>query len=183
MPLRGSECRVLVRGVDDPCLRPGEYDTIDRDLAAGAFVWLDVGQRDAEQLDHLGERFGLDPAAIEDVLDVEQLPKFNDYGDHLFVVLQCFESGEASGPHVSSSSRKRKVTDEAVELAQHRLRSGVADLTRVVSDLTGKIQERHDHADRTHDFADSTERIPVHPCSHPQGAVQLNGSVILLRTS
>ncbi len=81
--------RVLVRGTGDPCLRPGTFDQLDRELASGAFVWLDIEGREAETLDLLSERFGFDPAAIEDVLDVEQLPKFDDYGDHLFVVLHA----------------------------------------------------------------------------------------------
>lgn len=81
--------RVLKRGPDDARLRPGDVDAIDEDLAAGAFVWLDLHGRSSKELDRLGERFGFDPAAIEDVLDVEQLPKFDDYPDHLFVVLHA----------------------------------------------------------------------------------------------
>ncbi|MEL6981659.1 MAG: CorA family divalent cation transporter, partial [Actinomycetota bacterium] len=81
--------RVLVRGTGDACLRPGSFEQLDEELAAGAFVWLDIQGREADTLDQLGERFGFDPAAIEDVLDVEQLPKFDDYGDHLFVVLHA----------------------------------------------------------------------------------------------
>lgn len=83
------QLRVLTRGPDDARLHPGDIDRVDDDLAAGAFVWLDVYGREAEHLDLLGERFGFDPAAIEDVLDVEQLPKFDDYPDHLFVVLHA----------------------------------------------------------------------------------------------
>ena len=81
--------RILVRGENDTGLRPGDYDELDQQLAAGAFVWLDIRERDGEQLDLLGERFGFDPAAIEDVLDIEQLPKFDNYGDHLFVILHA----------------------------------------------------------------------------------------------
>lgn len=81
--------RILVRGPDDNALRPRQYDELDEHLDAGAFVWLDVIGRDVDELDELGERFGFDPATIEDVLDIEQLPKFDNYGDHLFVVLHA----------------------------------------------------------------------------------------------
>jgi magnesium transporter len=81
--------RILVRGPDDASLRPGRWEDLEDHLAAGAFVWLDVDDQDPDDLDRLGERFGFDPAAIEDVLDVEQLPKFDDYGDHLFVILHA----------------------------------------------------------------------------------------------
>ncbi len=55
-------------------------------------LWLDVITDDADELDQLGERFGFDPSAIEDILDVEQLPKFDDYGDHVFVVIHGLSS-------------------------------------------------------------------------------------------
>ena len=84
-----ESCRILVRGADDASLCARSYDELDRYLDDGAFVWLDVTRRDAAELDELGERFGLDPAAIEDILDIEQQPKFDNYGDHLFVVLHA----------------------------------------------------------------------------------------------
>ncbi|MGH1491379.1 MAG: magnesium transporter CorA family protein [Acidimicrobiales bacterium] len=86
--------RILVRGPDESRLRPRHHEELDDQLTTGAFVWLDIDRRDAEELDELGERFGFDPAAIEDVLDVEQLPKFDNYGDHLFVVLHALTTDE-----------------------------------------------------------------------------------------
>ncbi len=90
--------RVLVRGPADPALRPYEHDNLNHDLeqqlAAGALIWLDVVGRDPDELDLLQEQFGFDPAAIEDVLDIEQLPKFDNYGDHLFVVLHALTTDE-----------------------------------------------------------------------------------------
>jgi magnesium transporter len=90
----GPAVRILARGVDDAALTPRDPAELDAILARGAFVWLDVAERNAEYLDELGERFGFDPAAIEDVLDIEQLPKFDDYGDHLFVVLHALGTDE-----------------------------------------------------------------------------------------
>lgn len=89
-----DDCRILVRGVDDSALRVREYGELDSYLADGAFVWLDVQRRDAAELDELGERFGFDPATIEDVLDIEQLPKSDNYGSHLFVVLHALTTDE-----------------------------------------------------------------------------------------
>ncbi len=86
--------RILVRGQGESSLRAQQYEDLEAHLEAGAFVWLDIAQRDPDELDELGERFGFDPAAIEDVLDVEQLPKFDSYGDHLFVVLHALTTAE-----------------------------------------------------------------------------------------
>ena len=85
--------RLLVRSPGDsglrPVSKPNDLDEVERHLAGGAFLWLDMAERDPELLDELGERFNFDPAAIEDVLDVELLPKFDNYGDHMFVALHA----------------------------------------------------------------------------------------------
>ncbi len=64
-----------------------DLEHLDEMLEAGQLMWLDVVSTDADELDALGARFGFDPGAIEDILDVEQLPKFEAYDDHVFVVI------------------------------------------------------------------------------------------------
>ncbi len=73
-------------------MRPVPVEECEAHLGEGSLCWLDVVSADAESLDSLGERFRFDPAAIEDILDIEQLPKFDDYDDHLFVVLHALTS-------------------------------------------------------------------------------------------
>jgi magnesium transporter len=81
--------RVLVRAAAEDGFHPIEPDRLDDHLGNGSLVWLDVATRASSEMDELGERFGFDPAAIEDVIDVEQLPKYEVYDDHLFVVLHA----------------------------------------------------------------------------------------------
>ncbi|MEZ5227453.1 MAG: magnesium transporter CorA family protein [Acidimicrobiales bacterium] len=69
-----------------------DMDQLDTMLEAGQLMWLDVITTDPDELDALGERFSFDPGAIEDILDVEQLPKFEDYDDHVFVVIHGLSS-------------------------------------------------------------------------------------------
>lgn len=64
-----------------------DMDDLDVMIESGQLVWLDTTTSDPAELDRLGERFGFDPGAIEDILDVEQLPKFDDFQDHVFVVM------------------------------------------------------------------------------------------------
>ncbi len=52
-------------------------------------VWLDIQWSDDSDLDVLGTVFHFDQAAKEDVVDVEHLPKLNEYDDHIFVVLHA----------------------------------------------------------------------------------------------
>lgn len=54
---------------------------------SGSAVWVDRIVGDSDSLVDLLSEYDLSPAAIEDVLDVEQLPKFEAGSRHLFVVL------------------------------------------------------------------------------------------------
>lgn len=81
--------RLLARTEPNASLNPIGVDELDAHLAAGSLVWLDVTTKDLAELDALGQQFGFDPASIEDIVDIEQLPKADQYNDYLFVVLHA----------------------------------------------------------------------------------------------
>jgi magnesium transporter len=52
-------------------------------------TWLNVeGVHDIEVIRRLGDHFGLHPLLQEDIVNTEQRPKLEDYGDYLFLVLR-----------------------------------------------------------------------------------------------
>jgi len=58
-------------------------------IAPGSVTWINVdGLGDVSALTRLGERFGLHPLALEDVLNVPQRPKVERYDKHMFVVMR-----------------------------------------------------------------------------------------------
>ena len=64
----------------DECVPPGKRSTI---------TWVDVeGLHDVEALGRLGERFGLHPLVVEDLLNTGQRPKAEDLDEYIFVVLK-----------------------------------------------------------------------------------------------
>lgn len=68
-----------VERIEDFPLCPGD----------GKVRWLEMnGLGDVNALKALGERYGLHPLALEDVLNVGQRPKMEPYGGHLFVIAQ-----------------------------------------------------------------------------------------------
>ncbi|MBD3163014.1 MAG: magnesium/cobalt transporter CorA [Candidatus Eisenbacteria bacterium] len=68
--------------IDDPMAIPSL-------LERHRIVWVDVtGLRDLEKIRALGEIFGLHPLSLEDVLNVPQRPKHEEYGDHHFIILR-----------------------------------------------------------------------------------------------
>ncbi len=91
----GPTLRLLVKGGggDAPVVQPVDDLNELRGLVDDSeFVWLDVDQPTPELLSALEQALDLDREAIEDILDVEQLPKVTDFGDHYFVILHALTS-------------------------------------------------------------------------------------------
>ncbi len=59
--------------------------------------WINIdGLHDIELLEKLGRGFELHPLVLEDILSTSQLPKFEDYDKHLFIVLKMLSINEAN---------------------------------------------------------------------------------------
>jgi magnesium transporter len=56
----------------------------------GAFRWIDLVGQDTATLELLREKFGFHPLALEDCAHLDQRPKLEEYGDHLFIVTHGF---------------------------------------------------------------------------------------------
>ncbi|MES2628783.1 MAG: magnesium/cobalt transporter CorA [Bacteroidota bacterium] len=53
------------------------------------YYWLNIeGLHDVEVIRHLGARYDVHPLVLEDILNTEQRPKVEDYGDYLFICLK-----------------------------------------------------------------------------------------------
>lgn len=65
-------------------------------LARPGFVtWLNVeGLHDVEQLRSLGERAGIHPLVLEDIVSIGQRPKMEEYDEQLYIVLRALEYDE-----------------------------------------------------------------------------------------
>ena len=63
-----------------------EPDELQRLAAADDFFWLDLLDPTPLDLEVLGNLLGLHPAATEDTLEWGQIPKLDDYGEHVMLV-------------------------------------------------------------------------------------------------
>ncbi len=58
----------------------------------GHVSWINVdGIHDMELIAKLGDSFGLHPLLLEDVVNTDQRPKLEDYGDYIFVVVKMLQ--------------------------------------------------------------------------------------------
>ncbi|MFB5652533.1 magnesium/cobalt transporter CorA [Leptospira wolffii] len=55
-------------------------------------IWIDIENTGKEDLAFLSENCGFHPLAIEDCINRNQRPKFEDYEDHAFIVLHSFNA-------------------------------------------------------------------------------------------
>ena len=63
-------------------------------LTSRTVSWIDVvGLHDVNVLRDIGEKFGIHPLVMEDILNTEQRPKVQDLGDYLFVVFKMARPG------------------------------------------------------------------------------------------
>jgi magnesium transporter len=64
-----------------------ERATIERELKAGEFLWLDMHQPSAADVELLAQLFGFHPLALEDAQHFGQRPKVEDYEGFAFIVV------------------------------------------------------------------------------------------------
>jgi magnesium transporter len=52
-------------------------------------TWINInGLRHVDEIEHIGEQYGLHPLVLEDIVNTSQRPKIDEYEDYLFVVLK-----------------------------------------------------------------------------------------------
>lgn len=67
-------------------------------------TWITVdGIHDAEVIRRIGKHFGFHPLLLEDIMNTEQRPKMEDFGDHIFLILKRlkYRAGEMKVEQVS----------------------------------------------------------------------------------
>ncbi len=64
-----------------------ERDHIETIIRSGGFLWLDLEQPEAADLDVLRDLFDFHPLALEDSWKFGQRPKLEEYDDHVFLVV------------------------------------------------------------------------------------------------
>jgi len=77
---------------DEVHFQDREIKTLDESLSfknQPTVTWVNVeGIHQAGILEKLGECFGLHPLAVEDILNMDERPKMEDFGDYILVVLR-----------------------------------------------------------------------------------------------
>ncbi len=93
-------------------------------------TWLDIeGVHDIAALERIGHCFGLHPLVMEDILNTDQRPKIEDYGDYLYIVLRMLTNGSETG-EVSSEQVSLILGENFVLSIQEGAKGDVFDAVR-----------------------------------------------------
>jgi magnesium transporter len=67
-------------------------------LPADRIMWIQIdGLHDIELIEKVGKHFNLHPLLLEDILNSDQRPKLEDYGDYLFIVFKMLSYDDNAG--------------------------------------------------------------------------------------
>jgi len=108
-------------------------------------TWFNVdGLHQTEIFEKLGECYGLHPLVLEDVLNTEQRPKMEDYGDYLYVVVKMLhdkgKKGQVEAEQVSLIVGRNFVFSfqesegDVFEPIRERIRNGTGRIRQMGAD-------------------------------------------------
>src|SRR4030065_1093905 len=89
---RAKDLKITLIDYDEIHFQEREIEKIEecfvfRDLQT--VTWINVdGLHQVEILEKLGECYGFHPLMLEDILNTDQRPKMEDYGDYIYIVLK-----------------------------------------------------------------------------------------------
>jgi magnesium transporter len=87
--------KITIIDYDEASYQEKEIKTIEECLLfkdKPTVTWMNVdGLHQIEILEKIGECYGLHPLVMEDILNTDQRPKMEDYGDYIYIVLKMLD--------------------------------------------------------------------------------------------
>jgi len=97
---KSEKTKITILDYDELHVQEKEIRTVDECLPfkdEPTVTWINVdGLHQVEILEKLGEGFGLHPLVLEDILNTDQRPKMEDYGDYMYIVLKLLYHNDKS---------------------------------------------------------------------------------------
>src|SRR5512139_2067926 len=98
---KSDKIRVTVIEYDETQYREKEIVRVEECLlykGRETVTWINIeGLHEIGILTKIGECFGLHPLVLEDILNTDQRPKIEDYGDYSYIVLKMLHGDQAKG--------------------------------------------------------------------------------------
>jgi magnesium transporter len=152
----GSLVGVGVAGAQEPRITAVVYDAAqlsEQELEsigdafplsdAPAVTWINVdGIHNVGVVEELGQRLGLHPLVLEDILNPEQRPKLEDLREYLFIVLKMLDWADARGEMTVEQMSIVLGRNYVVSLQQHPGGDVLDPIRERIRQAKGMIREK-----------------------------------------
>ncbi len=92
---KAERTTIALLDYDEHHFEEHDLETIDQCLAfteKPTVKWINVaGLHEVQVIGQLGDCFGLHPLILEDILNTDQRPKIEDFGDYIYIVLKMLD--------------------------------------------------------------------------------------------
>jgi magnesium transporter len=89
---RAEKPRITILAYDESRFEEKEVESVEEFVPVKdrpMVVWVNVdGIHGKEIIENIGQRFGIHPLLLEDIMNTDQRPKIEDFGDYIFAVLR-----------------------------------------------------------------------------------------------
>ena len=145
---RSETVRITVFDYDESGFEEHEFKAIEecydfRDKSTVTWINID-GIHDAALIEKIDAHFGIHPLVLEDVVQTGQRPKFEDFGDYLFIVMKMIyclkDKDDADAEQVSLLVGHNYVISfqekpgDVFEVIRSRIRSGKGRIRKMGAD-------------------------------------------------
>jgi magnesium transporter len=110
---------------------------------APTVTWINVdGIHQVQVVEELGERLGLHPLVMEDILNPEQRPKMEDLGDYLYVVVRMLDWDDGRGEMTTEQMSVLVGVNYVVSLQEHPGGDVLDPIRLRIREAKGSIREK-----------------------------------------
>jgi magnesium transporter len=143
-----QESKITVMDYDEAHFQEKEIKTIEECIAfkdVPTVTWINIdGLHRVEILEKLGECYGFHPLVLEDILNTDQRPKVEDYGEYIYIVLKMLDQSNKSneilteqislilGPSFVISFQERE--GDVFDPIRERIRNGKGRIRKMGAD-------------------------------------------------
>ena len=145
---KGERLKITVMDYDEAHFQEKEIRTIEECFTfkdAPTVTWINIdGLHQIEILEKLGECYGFHPLVLEDILNTDQRPKMEDYGDYLYIVLRMLNYNDKNseieteqvslilGPNFVFSFQEKE--GDVFDPVRERIRNGKGRIRKMGAD-------------------------------------------------
>jgi magnesium transporter len=96
-----EKTRITIIDYDEAQMQEKEAKNIEECFSfkeTATVTWINIdGIHEVEVIEKIGTHFGIHPLLLEDIMNTEQRPKMEDFGEYIFIIVKMLHYNEHGG--------------------------------------------------------------------------------------